>query len=135
MSKRTNHDAAFNARVALEAVKGVRTVLEFATAYEVHLLPAGVCMQTARGNDNPSLEEVASGRRSRYFRARWQGGCDGRDYRRHGPCSACQDRRTGRRQRFFGHESLSRGPGNEAQNDRAKPSQAGGRAIFRGALT
>lgn len=36
MSKRRNHDAAFKARVAPEAVKGERTVSELAAAYGVH---------------------------------------------------------------------------------------------------
>jgi transposase len=35
MSKRGNHDATFKARVALEALKGDRTVSEPATACEV----------------------------------------------------------------------------------------------------
>jgi transposase-like protein len=36
MSKRRNHDAAFKARVALEALKGKETAAELATAYGVH---------------------------------------------------------------------------------------------------
>ena len=36
MPKRRNHDAGFTARVALEAVKGERTVSELAAEYGVH---------------------------------------------------------------------------------------------------
>ena len=36
MRRRRNHDASFKARVALEAVKGERTVSELAAAYGVH---------------------------------------------------------------------------------------------------
>ena len=36
MPKRRNHDAGFKARVALEAVKGERTVSELAAEYGVH---------------------------------------------------------------------------------------------------
>jgi transposase len=36
MRKRRNHDGGFKARVALEAVKGERTVSELAAAYGVH---------------------------------------------------------------------------------------------------
>ena len=36
MSKRRNHDAAFKVRVALEAVKGERTVSELAAEYGVY---------------------------------------------------------------------------------------------------
>jgi transposase len=36
MSNRTNHDAAFKARVLLEALKGARSVLALAALGEVH---------------------------------------------------------------------------------------------------
>jgi transposase-like protein len=36
MSKHRNHDAAFKARIALEALKGECTVSELVAAYEVH---------------------------------------------------------------------------------------------------
>jgi len=36
MAKRMNHDSAFKARVALEALKGERTAADLATAYGVH---------------------------------------------------------------------------------------------------
>ena len=36
MLKRRNHDAAFKAHVALEALKGGRSVSELVTAYQVH---------------------------------------------------------------------------------------------------
>jgi len=36
MSRRRNHDPAFKARVALEALKGERTVSELSSAYGVH---------------------------------------------------------------------------------------------------
>ncbi|MDO9524370.1 MAG: IS3 family transposase, partial [Gemmobacter sp.] len=36
MKKRRNHDAGFKARVALESVKGARTVSELSAEYGVH---------------------------------------------------------------------------------------------------
>jgi putative transposase len=38
---RRNHSAQFKARVALEAIKGVRSAAELASAYEVHATQIG----------------------------------------------------------------------------------------------
>ena len=84
MSKRRNHDAAFKARVALEALKGEKTAAELATAFGVH---PTMSHQWKKG---------PARRSGRYFRARRQE--DGGDRRERRPGLARQDRRTGRRQ-------------------------------------
>jgi transposase-like protein len=78
MKKRRNHDAGFKARVALEALKGERMASELAAEYGVHLLPAGVCRQTPRGDDDPPVEEGVAGRRGEDLRAGRQEGPRGR---------------------------------------------------------
>jgi transposase len=45
MSKRRNHDAAFKARVALEALKGEKTAAELAAAYGVATACRGLLEQ------------------------------------------------------------------------------------------
>ena len=87
MSKRRNHDAGFKARVALEALKGERTVSELAAAYGVH--------PTMIHQWKKALLEGAADIFER-------GGKKARRGRRgHGPGPARQDRGAGRRQRFF----------------------------------
>jgi len=56
MTKRKNHSPEFKAKVALEAIREEMTMAELAKKYGVHLLPAGVCWQTPRGNANRNVE-------------------------------------------------------------------------------
>ena len=68
MSKCRNYDAAFKARVALEAVKGERTVSELASAYSVHptmihrwkkSLLEGAAGTFERGGKSAAVAEIA----------------------------------------------------------------------------
>ena len=56
MTKRKNHSPDFKAKVALEAIRDEMTLAELSKKYGVHLLPAGVCAQTLRGDPNWDLE-------------------------------------------------------------------------------
>ena len=56
MKKRKNHSPEFKAKVALEAIRDEMTLAELSKKYGVHLLPAGVCMQTLRGDADRHLE-------------------------------------------------------------------------------
>ena len=87
MSKRRNHDAGFKARVALEAVKGERTVSELAAEYGVH--------PTMIHQWKKALLEGTSD----IFEHGGKKKAEGR--RGDGAVAARQDRRAGRRQRFF----------------------------------
>lgn len=67
MKKRRNHDAGFKARVALEALKGERTVSELAAEYGVHptmihqwkksLLDSAADIFERGGKTAPSVDE------------------------------------------------------------------------------
>jgi len=56
MTKRKNHSPEFKAKVALEAIREEMTMAELSKKYGVHLLPAGVCMQTPRGDPDRDVE-------------------------------------------------------------------------------
>jgi transposase-like protein len=121
MSKRRNHDAAFKARVALEALKGERTVSELAAAYEVHptmihqwkkALLEGAAGIFERGGKAAATAEIAED--------------TVRDlHAKIGELAVAND---------FCHESSSPRSGSEAGHDRANPSQAVGRGAVPVAL-
>ena len=56
MMTRRNFSAKFTATVALEALRGDETAQEIAAKHKIHLLPAGVCAQTPRGNAGDDME-------------------------------------------------------------------------------
>jgi len=93
MPKRRNHDAAYKARVALEALKGGCTLSELATVHEVHPTMIhqwkkarleGAAGILERGGKAAATAEIAED--------------TVRDL-------ACQDRRTGGCQHFFGRKA------------------------------
>jgi len=103
MSKRRNHDAAFKARVALEALKGERTVSELAAEYGVHptmihqwkkaLLDGAADIFERGGKTAPAVDDDTV----RSLHAKIGG-------------SGCG-------QRLFHHESSSLGSASEARDD------------------
>jgi hypothetical protein len=56
MKKRKNHSPEFKAEVALEAIREEMTLAELSKTYGVHLLPAGVCVQTPRSDTDWQME-------------------------------------------------------------------------------
>ena len=76
MSKRRNHDATFKARVALEAVKGERTVSELAAEYGVHPTMIHQWIEPLSAIGPRTMARVAAGVCGRHLRTRRQG-CGG----------------------------------------------------------
>lgn len=56
MTTRRSFSDKFKATVALEALRGDKTAQEIAAKHKIHLLPAGVCAQTPRGNAGDDME-------------------------------------------------------------------------------
>jgi len=56
MTKRKRYWREFKARVALEAIREELTLAELAKQHGVHLLPAGDCLQSPRGQHDQWLE-------------------------------------------------------------------------------
>ena len=56
MKKRKNHSPEFKAKVALQAIREEMTLAELSKKYGVHLLSAGACRQTPRGDADRHVE-------------------------------------------------------------------------------
>ena len=67
---RRNHSAAFKARVALEAIRGEKTVAEIAAHHEVHPTQTVALEEPAAGERGGDLRRRGLGRR-------WQGADSG----------------------------------------------------------
>ena len=67
MKKRRNRDAGFKARVALEALKGERTVSELAAAYEVHPTMSYQWIEPLCAIGSSPMARGAAGRRGRHL--------------------------------------------------------------------
>ena len=116
MRKRRNHDAGFKARVALEAVKGERTVSDLAAEYGVHptminqwkraLLVGASDIFERGGKKKAEVDEETV--RSLHAKI--------------GELAVAND--------FFCPESSSPGPASEARDDRTSPPHAVGRGAM-----
>ena len=74
MKKRRNHDAGFKARVALEAVKGERTVSELAAEYGVHPTMIHQWSEPLGAIGSSPMARGVAGRRGGHLRAGRQEG-------------------------------------------------------------
>jgi transposase-like protein len=63
-AKRRRHDAIFKSRVALEALKGVKTIQQIATEYEVHPVQVSEWKKTLLERLPEAGEEVGMSRAS-----------------------------------------------------------------------
>lgn len=111
MSKRRNHDAGFKVSMALEAVKGERSVSELAAESGVHPTMIHQWKKALRGHRTSS--NTAGRRRQRSTRRRC-GRCTRRSESWPSPTIFC-------------HESSSPGPASEARDDQMLSPYAVGR--------
>lgn len=66
MAKRQNFTDQFKAKMALETLRADKTAQEIATKHQLHLLPAGVRLQTPRNETSEHTEAACHC---------WNGGC------------------------------------------------------------